>query len=243
MSISLSSVGLAYTVPTNGRNSLKETFTNLIKGHSLVETRQALSGISLKVSPGEIIGVVGRNGSGKSTLLKVIAGILPPTQGRVITSGSVAALVELGAGFHPELSAYENILIYGRMLGLKVNYLELHAEEILSWAGLHAHRNDPVRTFSSGMISRLGFAIATHRSPAILLVDEVLSVGDGEFQTKASARMLELISGGTTVVLVSHDLSTIKSLCARVLWLEGGHAKEFGTPATVLAHYQQSISA
>ena len=204
---------------------------------------RAVDNVSLAVREGEFVAIVGPTGCGKSTLLKVIAGILPPTQGRVVTIGSVAALVELGAGFHPELSAYENILIYGRMLGMKVKYLELHAEDILSWAGLQSHRNDPVRTFSSGMISRLGFAIATHRSPAILLVDEVLSVGDGEFQTKASARMLELMSGGTTVVLVSHDLVTVKTLCGRVLWLEGGNAKEFGNPALVLSQYQATISA
>jgi ABC-type polysaccharide/polyol phosphate transport system ATPase subunit len=198
--------------------------------------------VTIEIASGEIIGVVGRNGSGKSTLLKVIAGILPPTNGRVQSVGYVAALVELGAGFHPELSAYENILIYGRMLGMKVEYLENHAKDILIWAGLERHRNDPVRTFSSGMVSRLGFAIATHRSPDILLVDEVLSVGDGEFQSRASSRMLELMSGGTTVVLVSHDLTTIGNLCSRVLWLENGNMKEIGSPTVVLQNYQHSIS-
>jgi ABC-type polysaccharide/polyol phosphate transport system ATPase subunit len=242
MSIKIFDVGLSYTVPTNGRNSLKETFTAALHRSSLVEKREAIRNLNLKVEKGEILGVVGRNGSGKSTLLKLIAGILPPTSGRITTEGSVAALVELGAGFHPELSAYENIVIYGRMLGLETKFLERQASIILEWAGLKAHRNDPVRTFSSGMISRLGFAVATDRAPDILLVDEVLSVGDGEFQIKARQRMLELMSGGTTVLLVSHDLATIQNLCTRTLWLEKGAARGLGNTSEILSDYQLTIS-
>ena len=243
MRVILEEAGLSYVIPTKGRNSLKETFTSLLKGIPLTESRNALSDISLEVKNGEILGVIGRNGSGKSTLLKLIAGILPPTQGRVITLGTKAALVELGAGFHPELSAYENILVYGRMMGMNVKYLESNADTILSWAGLAGHRTDPVRTFSSGMISRLGFAIATHTSPDILLIDEVLSVGDGEFQEKARARMQELMSGGTTVLIVSHDLQTINKLAGRVLWLENGKMKKLDIPSRVLSQYEDSLSS
>lgn len=242
MRVLIRSATLAYSIPTNGRNSLKETFTSLVKGVPLTESRVALSEIDLEIPNGEILGIVGKNGSGKSTLLKLIAGILPPTAGVVKTNGTIAALVELGAGFHPELSAYENILIYGRMTGLSVRYLENEAEKILDWAGLREQRDDPIRTFSSGMISRLGFAIATHKAPDILLIDEVLSVGDGEFQRRASARMTELMSTGTTVLLVSHDLHTILKLARRVMWLEDGTIKKIGNPENVIAKYEESLS-
>ena len=173
----------------------------------------------------------------------MIAGILPPTTGKIITEGNIAALIELGAGFHPELSAYENILVYGRMMGVDVKQMKEDAAEILSWAGLSKQKNDPVRTFSSGMISRLGFSIATNRIPDILLIDEVLSVGDGEFQSRATSRMQSLIKSGTTVILVSHDLRTIDELASRVMWLSSGQIQEVGSSKSILPRYQASLSS
>ena len=189
MTIWIENLSMSYLAPAESRNSLKSTAVALVKGEKLLERRIAIQNLNLAVSKGEILGVVGRNGAGKSTLLKLIAGILPPTSGRVRTTGSVAAMVELGAGFHPELTAHENIIVYGRLLGREIRELKESADEILCWADLSERRDDPVRTFSSGMMARLGFAIATDKQPEILLVDEVLAVGDRDFQTRSSERM------------------------------------------------------
>lgn len=242
MTIRLDQVTMSYVVPTESRNSLKATTIAIMKREKLLERRIAVRNLSLEVSKGEILGVVGRNGAGKSTLLKLMAGILPPTSGRVRTDGTLAALVELGAGFHPELTAYENIIVYGRLLGRDIQDLKDSAEKILSWSNLSERRDHPVRTFSSGMLARLGFAIATDTRPEILLVDEVLAVGDRDFQNRSSERMSALMRSGSTVVLVSHDLNVISKLCHRVLWLEGGQMKSIGQTNQVVAEYLNTFN-
>lgn len=242
MTIRLDHATMSYVVPAESRNSLKSTAIAIIKRDILLERRIAIRNLSLEVSKSEILGVVGRNGAGKSTLLKLMAGILPPTSGRVRTTGTLAALVELGAGFHPELTAYENIIVYGRLLGRDIKELKDSAEDILSWSNLTERRDDPVRTFSSGMLARLGFAIATDTQPEILLVDEVLAVGDRDFQTRSSERMASLMRSGSTVVLVSHDLNVISNLCHRVLWLEGGELKSIGQSDQVIAEYVNTFN-
>jgi ABC-type polysaccharide/polyol phosphate transport system ATPase subunit len=242
MTIKIEGLSMSYVAPAESRNSLKSTAVALIKREKLLERRIAVDDLSISISKGEILGVVGRNGAGKSTLLKLIAGILPPTSGRVRTSGSIAALVELGAGFHPELTAYENIIVYGRLLGRSIEELKKSADSILSWADLTERRDDPVRTFSSGMMARLGFAIATDKQPEILLVDEVLAVGDRDFQVRSSERMSSLMKSGTTVVLVSHDLNVIGNLCHRTLWLEKGRAKMLGKSEDVLPIYLKTFT-
>jgi ABC-type polysaccharide/polyol phosphate transport system ATPase subunit len=243
MTIEIRNVTLAYNVPTNQRNSLKDTLIAVAQRKALLERRTALKNISINIPKGEIVGVIGRNGAGKSSLLKLIAGILPPSSGSVKTHGSVAAMVELGAGFHPELTAYENILVYGRLLGTDVKTIKERADEVLSWAGLVEKKNDPVRTFSSGMLARLGFAIATDQSPDILLIDEVLAVGDQEFQTKSRLRMNELITSGRTVILVSHDFTTIQQLCSRTIFLDRGEIKKMGESSEVIKAYQEGINS
>jgi ABC-type polysaccharide/polyol phosphate transport system ATPase subunit len=241
MTIKLQNVSLSYNVPTESRNTLKDTILAIAKRKPLNESRLAIKDITLEISKGNILGIVGRNGAGKSSLLKIIAGILPPSQGNIKTIGKLAALIELGAGFHPELTAYENTIIYGRMLGTPVSEMRRNAEEILFWANLLERGHDPIRTFSSGMLARLGFAIATHQNPEILLVDEVLSVGDQDFQMKSRKRMNELLTSGCTVLLVSHDLNLISDTCKETIFLENGEIKNFGKTDSVLNQYRNSL--
>ena len=243
MTIVIKDVSLTYNVPTDDRNSLKDTVIALAKRKALLQQRSALRDISLDIAKGEIVGLIGRNGAGKSSLLKLIAGILPPSNGSVKTVGSIAAMVELGAGFHPELTAYENILVYGRLLGADVKLMEDRADSILEWADLITKKNDPVRTFSSGMLARLGFAIATDQEPDVLLIDEVLSVGDQEFQEKSRLRMNELITSGRTVILVSHDLISIQQICRRAVLLDKGRIVKIGTSADVTGAYQEGFKS
>ncbi len=242
MTIKIENLSMSYLTPTESRKSLKSTAVALIKREKLLERRTAINDLNLTVSKGELLGVIGRNGAGKSTLLKVIAGILPPTSGRVRTQGSIAAMVELGAGFHPELTAYENIIVYGRLLGREIQELKDRAEQILAWANLLERRDDPVRTFSSGMMARLGFAIATDKQPEILLVDEVLAVGDRDFQFRTNDRMSTMMKSGSTVVLVSHDLNVISKLCHRTLWLEKGQTKMLGETNEVISSYIKTFT-
>ena len=242
MTIKIENLSMSYVTPAESRNSLKSTAVAIVKREKLLERRIAIQDLNLTVSKGEILGVIGRNGAGKSTLLKIIAGILPPTSGRVRTTGSIAAMVELGAGFHPELTAYENIIVYGRLLGRDIQELKESAEKILSWSDLSERRDDPVRTFSSGMMARLGFAIATDKQPEILLVDEVLAVGDRDFQTRSSDRMSTMMKSGSTVILVSHDLSVLSNLCRRTMWLEKGQVKMLAESNEVISSYLKTFT-
>lgn len=242
MTIILNQVSLSYNIPTESRNSLKDTLIAVAQRKKLFEKRLAIRDISIVISPGETVGIIGRNGAGKSSLLKLIAGILPPSLGEVQTFGKLAAMVELGAGFHPELTAFENILVYGRLLGTDIEIMREKANEILGWANLVEQRNTPVRTFSSGMLARLGFAIATNQNPDILLIDEVLSVGDREFAEKSRRRMDKMMTTGRTILLVSHDLETIRQVCKKTILLDKGNLRAFGDTRDIISEYETSFT-
>ncbi len=202
----------------------------------------ALRDVSFEVARGEAFGIVGSNGSGKSTLLKLLAGILRPTRGRVVTDGRVAALIELGAGFHPEISGRENVFINGALLGLSRREIERRYERIVDFSGLADFMEEPVKNYSSGMYVRLGFAVAIHTDPEILLVDEVLAVGDESFAHRCLRRIEELLAAGRTVLFVSHSLALVEDLCDRVAWLEGGELRAVGAPRRVVDAYRQAVA-
>jgi ABC-type polysaccharide/polyol phosphate transport system ATPase subunit len=202
----------------------------------------ALKNISFQVHRGEAFGIVGRNGSGKSTLLKIVSGILKPTSGRVAIAGRVAALIELGAGFHPEITGRENIYINGIMLGLSRKDIESRFDRIVEFSGVGPFLDQPVKTFSSGMYVRLGFSVAVHVDPDVLLIDEVLAVGDEEFSQKCIAKIQEMKYRGVTLLFVTHQLDQVRNLCDRALWLDHGEAKAIGDPVRVVDDYLQNVS-
>ncbi|HEX7150050.1 MAG TPA: ABC transporter ATP-binding protein [Thermoanaerobaculia bacterium] len=203
----------------------------------------ALRDISFSVHRGEAFGVIGRNGSGKSTLLKIVSGILKPTTGTVQVNGRVAALIELGAGFHPEITGRENIYINGIMLGLSRRDIDQRFDKIVDFAGIGEFLDQPVKTYSSGMYVRLGFAVAVHVDPDVLLIDEVLSVGDEEFSSRCIAKIQEMKYRGVTLLFVTHQLEQVRNLCDRALWLDKGEAEAIGDPARVVDAYLQQIAA
>jgi lipopolysaccharide transport system ATP-binding protein len=202
----------------------------------------ALREVNLAVEAGTTLGVVGRNGSGKSTLLKLVNRVLKPDAGAVVVRGSVASLVELGAGFHPELTGRENIVINGTILGLSKKEIRARFDDIVAFAGLADSIDEPVRTYSSGMYLRLGFSVAVHVDPDILLVDEVLAVGDRPFTHKCMERMNRFKEAGKTIVFVSHELDIVRSWCGEVLWLDQGVLRERGKPGDVVDAYLASLS-
>lgn len=199
----------------------------------------ALQDVDLEVYKGEVLGIIGRNGAGKSTLLKVISRVLRPTRGRVWVKGRVAPLLELSAGFHPELTGRENILLNGTLLGFLRKEMEEKIEQIVEFAELWDFIDAPLRTYSSGMTARLGFAIATDVRPDILIVDEVLAVGDEAFRQKSEARMRRFQTWGTTILLVSHSAVAIKAMCQRAVWLDKGMVRMVGEVGNVLEAYHQ----
>ncbi|HEX4952641.1 MAG TPA: ABC transporter ATP-binding protein [Thermoanaerobaculia bacterium] len=202
----------------------------------------ALEDVSFSVEKGQAFGVIGGNGSGKSTLLKVLAGILQPSSGRVVVDGRVAALIELGAGFHPEISGRENVYINGAILGLSRREVDARYDRIVEFSGLADFMEEPVKNYSSGMYVRLGFAVAIHTEPEVLLVDEVLAVGDEAFAHRCIARIEEFLAGGKTLLLVSHSLGLIEQHCDRVLWLDRGRSRLVGPPRRVIDAYRQAVA-
>lgn len=215
---------------------------SLAAGAAAEETIPALERVSFEVAGGEAFGIVGGNGSGKSTLLKLMAGILRPSTGAIETRGRVAALIELGAGFHPEISGRENIFINGAVLGLSKREIAARYQQIVDFSGLADFVEEPVKNYSSGMWVRLGFAVAIHTDPEILLVDEVLAVGDEAFAHKCLRRIEELLAAGRTVVFVSHSLALVEGLCSRVLWLDRGRVRAIGEPRRVVDAYRQAVA-
>ena len=238
--IKVEAINFSYRVLTNHQSSLKTLFKDFVDRKVRVENYQALKDLSFLVTKGETVAIIGKNGAGKSTLLKLLAQVVPPTSGQLKVIGSVAPMIELGAGFNPELTGRENIIFYSALLGRDVKEVKARVEEIADWAGVTDHLDYQLRTFSSGMIARLAFSTATDQVPDLLLIDEVLSVGDGEFALKSKKRMQEIITSGTTVILVSHDLVTVAQLANRVIWLEKGQIKMVGNPSEVIAAYQVS---
>ena len=205
--------------------------------HRRVHTHDALTDINLELGRGEALGIIGLNGSGKSTLLQIIAGVLPPTTGSVTINGRVAALLELGSGFNPELSGRENIYINAAILGLARGRVEAILEDIIAFADIGAYIDEPVKTYSSGMALRLAFAVQVHTEPDILIVDEALAVGDAAFQAKAMARIDQILSRGTTLLFVGHDLNAVKAFCHRAMLLEQGRIVHEGLPDEVITEY------
>lgn len=216
---------------------------NLFKALQPDELVPALDGVNLQVEKGTTFGIIGENGSGKSTLLKIVAGISKPTSGRVKVRGKVSALIELGAGFHPEISGRENVYINGIMLGLAKKDINQKFDEIVKFAELQDFIDAPVKTYSSGMYMRLGFSIAINVNPEILLIDEVLAVGDASFVPKCLDRIDDFRRRGKTILFVSHDLGTVEKICDRVVWLKGGRIQTIGEPKRVIDAYLQDIAS
>lgn len=237
--IEVKDVSMHFNLMVERVDSIKEYVMKLLKGKLLYNDFVALSHVSFDVHKGEIVGLVGLNGAGKSTLLKIIAGVLKPTEGKVITRGTIAPLIEVGAGFDPELTARENVYLNGAILGHDRKFMDSKFDEIIDFAELQNFVDVPVKNFSSGMYARLGFAIATMVQPDILIVDEVLSVGDYKFQKKCEDRIQAMLDKGVTVVLVSHDISMIEKLCTKVVWLEHGHLRDIGPTAKVCKEYEK----
>jgi lipopolysaccharide transport system ATP-binding protein len=225
--------------------TLKSTIVDLVRGRRTAPPAEfaALRHVDLVIEPGRMLGVIGRNGSGKSTLLKLIAGIYRPDSGAVRVNGRVAALIELGAGFHPEFTGRENILVNGMLLGLPRREVLRRLDEIVAFAELSAFIDQPARTYSSGMYVRLGFAVAVHLDPAILLIDEVLAVGDEAFARKCADRIAEFRRLGKTMVLVTHDPLAVERWCDEALWLDQGVVRALGTPRKVIDEYHQALAA
>ena len=219
-------------------SDLKEYFVKFVKRELMFKEFLALKDINLKVKKGEAWGIIGTNGSGKSTLLKLICGILKPYKGSVVMNGSVAPLIELGAGFDGDLTARENIFLNGAVLGYNSKFMTEYFDEIVEFSELGNFIETPIRNYSSGMLARLAFSIATVVKPEILIVDEILSVGDTAFQEKSKKRMLELMGGGTTVLFVSHSIEQIREMCNRVIWLEHGRILMQGIASEICSIYQ-----
>jgi ABC-2 type transport system ATP-binding protein len=238
--IEVNNVDLNYVIRHGRATTLKEAAISAISGVNLDITVKALTDISFTVDRGEVLAIVGHNGAGKSSLLKLIARVLPPTSGFVKVRGSVAPMLQLGAAFNPELSGEENILLFGVLLGNRTKEMQSRVKEIAEWAGLTEQIKLPLRTYSTGMVARLGFAVATFRKSDVLIVDEILGVGDAQFQEKSKARMKDLIANGEATILVSHDLQTVESLASKVLWLNHGKQVMFGSTTEVLDAYRKA---
>ncbi|MBR5662648.1 MAG: ABC transporter ATP-binding protein [Bacilli bacterium] len=221
--------------------SLKETFIALFDKKRRINKEKnefwALKNISFNVEKGEVVGIIGSNGAGKSTLLKVISGVMKPTSGKVEVAGVISPMIELGAGFDPELTARENIYLNGAVLGYSKDFIDKKFNEIVEFSELKDFLEVPVKNFSSGMTAKLAFSIATIVNPEILIVDEILSVGDIKFQEKSKNKMMSMINGGTTVLFVSHSLESIKELCTKVVWIEHGEIIEIGNSEEICDKY------
>lgn len=236
--VELRNASLAYRLSRSGSSSLKEHVLSAFKRQVVYEEKLALQNVTLKVHPGEVVAVIGSNGAGKSTMMKLMARVLPPTSGRVLVRGQVAPMIELGAGFNPDLTGLENTVLYGTLLGRSPDLMRARAQEIAEWADLADAMDIPLRAYSSGMVARLAFSIAVDAQPDVLLVDEVLSVGDEAFQTKSEGRLDSLISGGSAVVLVTHNLVQVEKKATRAVWLDHGRVRLDGDPHEVVEAYR-----
>ena len=243
--IEVQNVSMRFNLGIEKNNSLKQMAVDLFNKTAREKKKKknefwALQDVSFKVEKGEVLGFVGSNGAGKSTLLKIVAGVMKPTKGKVLVGGNICPMIELGAGFDLDLNARENIYLNGAVMGYSKSFLDSKFQEIVDFSELQDFLDVPVRNFSSGMVARLAFSVATIVDPEILIVDEILSVGDLNFQNKSENKMRSLISGGTTVLYVSHSIKSIESLCDRVVWLEHGKVVMVGKTDEVCKAYYES---
>jgi ABC-2 type transport system ATP-binding protein/lipopolysaccharide transport system ATP-binding protein len=238
--IILNNVSVSYRAPEEVIGTFKEYAIQALKRNVRYREFKALNDVSLEVQQGEILGIIGRNGAGKSTLLKVVSRVLIPTEGRVRIRGMVSPLLELGAGFHPELTGRENIFLNGTLLGHSRREIASRLPEIIEFAELDAFIDAPLRTYSSGMVARLGFSVSTTWKPEILILDEVLSVGDEAFRHKCELRMEQYRDEGTTTLLVTHDSATVESLCSWAVWMDHGQIKAAGHSKEIVELYRDS---
>lgn len=235
--IEVKDVSMRFRMANDRINSIKEYTIQLLKGKLEYNEFEALKHVSFDVERGEVVGLIGHNGAGKSTMLKVISGILKPTEGSVVVRGNIAPMLELGSGFDFDMTGRENIFLNGAILGYSKEFLESKYDEIVAFSEIGQFIDVPLRNYSSGMIARLAFSVATVVVPEILIVDEVLSVGDADFQEKSQKRMMELMGGGTTVLFVSHNIKQVEEMCNHVVWLEHGQVQMFGDTQTVCDAY------
>ena len=238
--IEVNDVHMKFNLASEKLDSFKEYLIKTLKREVTYEEFWALKGVSFQVEKGDALGLIGLNGSGKSTMLKVIAGVLKPTKGTVSVNGSVAPLIELGAGFDADLTARENVFLNGAILGHPRQEMEKYYDDIVEFSELGNFMDVPVKNFSSGMVARLAFAIATIGTPDILIVDEALSVGDFRFQQKCEQRIQRMIDQGSTILFVSHSIGQVESLCNKIVWLDHGHIKMSGDVKTVCEDYKKS---
>lgn len=240
--IKIENVSMKFNLGIEKNFSIKEAFIGVFdKKRRQVKTDfWALSDVSFHVKRGEVIGLIGSNGAGKSTLLKVVSGVMKPTKGKVTVNGAISPMIELGAGFDQELTARENIYLNGAILGYSKEFLDSKFNEIVDFSELKDFLDVPIKNFSSGMVAKLAFSIATVVNPEILIVDEILSVGDIKFQEKSKNKMMEMIKGGTTVLYVSHSLESIKELCDRVVWIEHGKVIKVGPAKKMIQEYYKA---
>lgn len=239
--IDVDHVTIRFNLSSQKVDNLKEYLVKLVKHQLMFQEFLAVKDVSFQVRQGEAWGLIGVNGSGKSTMLKAISGIMKPYKGTITVSGSVAPLIELGAGFDPECTARENIFLNGCVLGHSEKFMKEHFDEIVEFAEIGQFLDSPIKNFSSGMKARLGFSVATMVKPDILIVDEILSVGDYKFQQKCMKRMRELLSGGTTLLFVSHNIEQVRNLCDHAVWLDHGEARMQGDINTVCNAYMEEM--
>lgn len=238
--VEVDNVSMVFNIASERLDSLKEYFLKLVKRELMFKEFRALDHISFTVHRGDVFGLVGTNGSGKSTMLKIVAGVLEPSEGSCAVHGTIAPLIELGAGFDMELTARENIYLNGALLGYSRTFIDEHFDEIVDFAELRDFLDMPLKNYSSGMVARIAFSIATATKPDLLIVDETLSVGDFLFQQKCEERIMRLINDDkVTVMIVSHDTGQIERLCKRAVWIEKGHLRMCGDAQEVCAAYRQ----
>lgn len=238
--VEVKNVSMKFNMSKEKVDSIKEYFIKFMKRELKFEEFTALKDVSFNIEKGEVVGIVGLNGSGKSTLLKLISGIMKPTSGSVVTRGSISPLIELGAGFDFDLTARENVFLNGSVLGYSREVMKKKYDEIIDFSELTDFQDTAIKNFSSGMVARLGFSIATITRPEILIVDEILSVGDFLFQQKCENRIQEMMSGGTTVIIVSHSIEQIERLCNRAVWLNKGVVQMCGETTDVCGKYKSA---
>lgn len=239
--IKVNAVSMDFVMENDKIQSVKEYAVAVLKHQIKRKTFTALSDISFELARGDVLGIVGHNGAGKSTLLKIISQILQPTSGTVWVDGNIVPMLELGSGFDQDMTGRENVFLNGAILGYSKDFLNEKYEEIVEFSGLQQFIDIPIRNYSSGMVARLAFSIATMVNPEILIVDEILSVGDADFQAKSRERMLKMMGGGTTVLFVSHSLSQIREMCNKTLWIEHGKMQAFGDTERICEAYENNI--